>query len=225
MSVNDYWQFRVAYEVTSTVLCAILVWFMMKPYRFTRESRYVGLPLAFGFLGTSYFFSAVTYAFSYAPLYFAWIQLVARAFAFVFLAATYYFSRKPSRTSQILKVTFSIIVIAIMALFLFIIFGPEFNFQNYLIASTYVRIFILICLTYVTIHVLRSHMQEPASTTLMTPLGYILLGISQYSLIIWAADQSMFAWWGALILRWFGLAIFLFVAYVTFYKSPKKAEK
>ena len=223
----EYWEFRVIYEVASAILCFILVWFMIKPYSFTRESRYVGLPLAFGLLGSSYLFSAVTYAQpSFFPEVVLWFQLVARTFAFVFLAATYYFSKEPSKPSKLLlKITLSAIVVVVIALFLFVFFTPKFDFQNYRTASTYVRIFIMICLTYITIHVLRRHMQKPEPTTLLIPLGYILLGISQYSLLIWAADQSMFAFWGALVLRGGGLAIFLFVAYLTFYRSHKKGTK
>jgi hypothetical protein len=66
-------------------------------------------------------------------------------------------------------------------------------------------------------------MAKPESNTLLIPLGYILLAISQYSLIVWALDSSMSAWWGALALRWWGFAIFLYVAYITFYGSQKKA--
>jgi hypothetical protein len=220
-----YETFRVAYEVISTILCFILVWFMMKPYRFTRDSRYIGLPLAFGLLGTSYFFSALTYAQTYFS-HVLWLQLVARTFAFAFLAVTYYFSGKPFRTSHLLwNIIFSSIVVAIIASFLMVIFSPQFDFQSYRDASSYARIFIMICLAYIIIHVLRSHMKKPESTTLLIPLGYILLAISQYSLIIWAVDASMFAFWGALALRWWGLAIFLFVTYLTFYRLGKKTKK
>lgn len=220
----DYQEFRIAYELTSAILCFILVWFMVKPYRFTKEGHYVGLPLAFGLLGASYLFSSIAYA---QPSFFSedilWFQLVARTFAFMFLAMTYYFSKKPSRTSQLLwNVVFSFAVVAIVTTVLGVIFMPQFNFENYRAVSEYVRFFIIICLVYVIIQVLRSHLAKPDSMTLMIPLGFILLTISQYSLIIWAVDQSMFAWWGALVLRWTGLAIFLFVAYVTFYGSQKK---
>jgi hypothetical protein len=68
-------------------------------------------------------------------------------------------------------------------------------------------------------------MEKPDPTTLLIPLGYILLAISQYSLIIWAVDASMFAFWGALALRWWGLAIFLLVTYLAFYRLGKKTNK
>jgi hypothetical protein len=224
--MSTYPEIRVTYEIISTILCFILVWFMMKPYFFTRDRRYTGLPIAFGLLGASYFFSAITYTLPSFAQNILWLQLVARTFAFMFLAATYYFSNKPFKTSYLLwKVTFSLIVVAIIASFLMVVFAPQFEFQGYLNASLYARIFILICLTYIIIHVLRSHMIQPESTTLLIPLGYILLAISQYSLIIWAVDASMFAFWGALAIRWWGLAIFLFVTYLTFYRLGKKTMK
>ena len=139
---------------------------------------------------------------------------------------TYYFSKKSSKTDQyIWNITFSLVMVAIVASILTVVFMPQFNFDTYRAASGYVRFFIIFCLIYVIIHVLRSHIAKPDPTTLMIPLGYILLAISQYSLIIWATDASMFAWWGALALRWGGLAVFLFVAYTTFYGSRKKATK
>jgi hypothetical protein len=222
--MSEYQEFRIAYEVTSAILCFILVWFMVKPYRFTKRGRYVGLPLAFGLLGASYFFSAVIYAeLTSSPLTLLWFQIVARTFAFVFLAATYLFSKKTSEISQLIwNVTFSLIVVAILTSVAAVIFLPELNYENYRAASAYVRIFIIISLIYIIISTLRSHITKPDSTTLLPPLGYVMFAISQYSLIIWAAEESMVAWWGALALRWGGLAIFLFVAYVTFHVSKKK---
>jgi len=222
--MSEYQEFRVAYELTSAILCFILVRFMIKPYRLTGEGRYLGLPIAFGLLGASYLFSSIIYA--ELPFFrqdFLWFQLVARTFAFMFLAATYYFSKKPSETSRLLwNVTSSLIMVAIVTSVVAVIFMPQFNFDSYRTASQYVRIFIIICLVYVIIHVLRSHMAKPDPTTLLIPLGYVLFAISQYSLIIWAVDESMFAFWGALGLRWGGLAILLFVTYLSFYRSQKK---
>jgi hypothetical protein len=226
---DQYQEFRVIYEFTSAIVCFILVWFMAKPYRYTKQGRYVGLPLAFGLLGASYFFSALTYAQPYSfPDDLLWVQLVTRIFSFFFLALTYRFPKRISETNQLVGgVTVSAIVIGIVTLVVAVVLVPEFNFQNYLGASSFARIFIVICLTYVIIHVLRSHMAKPDPTTLLIPLGYILLAISQYSLIIWALGDSrdLAGWWGALGLRWAGLAVFLYVAYITFFGSQKRADK
>lgn len=219
--MSDYQEVRIVYEFTSSIMCFILVWFMLKPYRFTRKRLYAVLPLAFGLLGASYLISALAYTQPQEGL--LWFQLVARAFSFVFLAATYYFANKQSVKSQFIwNISSSLIAIIILTAIIVIIFMPRFDFGNYRVASEFVRIFIIICLVYIIVNLLRKHMTKPDSTTLMFPLGYILLAISQYSIIIWAVDQSMFAWWGALVLRWAGFAIFLFVTYVTFYRSKTK---
>jgi hypothetical protein len=227
--ITQYQEFRVIYELTSAIICFILVWFMAKPYRYTKQGRYVGLPVAFGLLGASYFFSALTYAQLFSFLdNLLWVQLVTRIFSFVFLAFTYRFPKMISESNQlVVGVTLSTIVVGIVTLVIAVVLMPQFNFQNYLVVSSYARIFIIVCLTYVIVHVLRSHMAKPDPTTLLIPLGYILLAISQYSLIIWALGDSsnLAGWWGALVLRWGGLAIFLYVSYVTFFGSQKRANK
>lgn len=220
-----YQEFRIAYEVISAILCFILVWFMTKPYRFTRKGQYFGLPLAFGFLGASYLFSAICYA-ELIPSRgsILWLQIVVRTFAFIFLATTYYFSRKTDETGQLVwNITLSFIIVAILSSVVAIIFAPQLSFENYRAASAYVRIFIIISIIYVIFCTLRNHITKPnPASTVATPLGYILLSISQYSLIIWAAEASMIAWWGALGFRMGALVIFLFIAYRTFYRSKKE---
>lgn len=77
---------------------------MLEPYRLTREERYLGLPLGFGFLGKSFAFSALTYS----PLTqglnpkLMWFGLLTRTFAFVFIAANYFFPNIKSRKSHLL---------------------------------------------------------------------------------------------------------------------------
>ena len=53
---------RITIEVVSAIACFILVRFMIKPFRLTGESRYLGLPLGFDFLGVSHVFTAVSFA-------------------------------------------------------------------------------------------------------------------------------------------------------------------
>jgi hypothetical protein len=103
-----YEEIRTAIEVTSAIMCFILLRFMMKPYENTGESRYLGLPLGFGFLGATYVLSAFVY---YIPdilgINTLYVQLIARTFAFLFIAITYYFSKKPTKNSQLLvKINF-----------------------------------------------------------------------------------------------------------------------
>jgi hypothetical protein len=195
---------------------------MIKPYQITRESRYLGLPLGFGFLGATYALSAFIY---FKPYFFGsetiYFQLVARTFAFVFLCVTYYFSRKSGDSRRLWNTTLASLITAFIVLFLLIII-PDITLPSYQLTSTFTRFFNLFCIAYLCVHTLRSHIEKPDPKTLWIPLGYFLLGISQYSLIIYAIDNSMSAWWGALAIRWAGLALFLFVSYKSFYSLKKR---
>ncbi len=195
---------------------------MIKPYQLTRESRYLGLPLGFAFLGVTYGLSAFVYAepcfLGIATLY---IQLILRAFAFVFLSVTYYFSRRTAENSRLLwNITLILLIIALIASFILVSI-PEVALPNYQTMSAFVRVFILICIAYICAHTLRSHIEAPDPETLWIPLGYILFGISQYSLIIYAVDTSMFAFFGALAIRWAGLALFLAISIRSFYSKRR----
>jgi hypothetical protein len=102
------------------------------------------------------------------------------------------------------------------------IISPRFSLSDYVLASIGVRVLSLVCLCYISIHALKSHIEQSNPTTLVAPLGYILLAIEQYSALIWVVDRSYFALFGALALRLAGLAVFLFVSYRTFYSSEKR---
>ena len=217
---------RIIIEVVSAIICFILVRFMIKPYRLTGEGRYLGLPLGFAFLGISYVLAAFVYSW---PYYFAeelWIPLLARTFAFVFLATTYYFSKKPSKNTRLLwDLTLSLLVVALATLFLVGIVTPQSALNSYEDSQVYIRVFNVICLSYIAIHTIRSHVEKPDPTTIWIPLGFILFAVSQYSLLFWYIDSSLAAFTGALVLRLAALAVFLLVSYQTFYSSRKRADK
>lgn len=219
-----YDEFRIAYEITSTIICIILVRFMIRPYRLTGESRYLGLPLGFGFLGATYAISAFCYyqsSFSKTPIPVLYIQLVLRALAFVFLSVTYYLSRKNvENTRTIWNVTLALSIAAIITTMVFASI-PNIDLPRYADLNAFVRVFNLACIIYICIHTLRSHVEKSDPKTIWIPFGYIFLGISQYALIIYALDNSMTAWWSALAIRYVGFAIFLIVTYRSFWSSKK----
>lgn len=223
MDPYAYQTFRVFYETTSAILCLILLRFMIKPYQITRENRYLGLPLGFGFLGATYALSAFVY---FQPYFFGtgtiYLQVVVRTFAFVFLCVTYYFSRKSAENSRWLWNTTLILLIIIFITSAILLSIPNVSLPSYQLTSAIIRVFNLICIVYLCAHTLRSHIETPDPDTIWSPFGYILLGISQYSLIIYALDNSMSAWWGALAIRWAGLAIFLIIAYRSFSSAKKR---
>jgi hypothetical protein len=218
---------EVAVEIVSAVLCFILVKFMFKPYMLTREARYLGLPLGFAFLGISETFLAIGIQQTIEQL--RLLSLLTRTFAYVFLATSYYFSKKPSKNSRLLwDVAISLIVVALTTSALLLIRSSQIGIQIPTNLSVALRILALICISYICIHTLRSHIRSPEPSTIWIPLGFILLGISQYSLIIWAAEENYapgYAFAGALVARLAGLSVFLAVSYLSFHKKRGANEK
>jgi hypothetical protein len=217
---------RVVVEVASAILCFILLSFMIKPYKLTREARYLGLPLGFSFLGVSYILGAVALSqifSSYKEI--AWIPLLARTFAFSFILVTYYFSKTSSKNTRLLwDITLSLLVIFLVSSVTAVLIFPQLAASSYVSTQQYFRIFDIICLMYISIRTLRSHIRNPDPTTIWIPFGFILLGISQYSILIWTIDRSNFAFTGGLLIRLAGLVVFLLVSYKSFYSSSKKAD-
>jgi len=219
-----YEEARITVEVVSAIICFILVRYMIKPYWLTREGRYLGLPLGFAFLGVSYAISAVAYSELYYFSGLLWIQLFARTFAFVFLAVTYYFSTKTSKIRMIWDITLSLLIVILVALFLVAFIFPQVTSNTYAASQLYVRVFIVICLSYIVIHTFRSHIKSPDPTTIWVPMGFMLFAISQYSLLFWYIDNSLAAFTGSLTLRLMALSVFLAVTYFSF-KENKRTGK
>jgi hypothetical protein len=222
---------RVTAEIVSAIMCFILVKFMIKPYQLTREGRYLGLPLGFLFLGVSFTISSITMSAGILSIprhfyaEFSWLQLFIRTFAFVFLAVTYYFSKKPSKHSRLMwDLTFSLLAVVLLALLFIVFVASQSTLEAYSAFTIYIRVFNVACLTYVAIHTIRSHVKEPGPATIWIPSGFILLGISQYSLLFYDVENAL-PLVGALSLRLLALAVFLFVAYKTFYSKREKSRK
>ena len=220
-----YEDIRIATEIASAIICFILVWFMAKPYNLTRESRYLGLPLGFSFLGIGSVISAIA---TTIPGYFdsqlAWLQLLPRTFAFLFLAVTYYFSKKPSNKSRLIwDSIISLLLLSLLSMVLLLVLDPQFaTMDSYFTLAFYFRTCNLICLFYISIHTLYNHIKTLETSTIVIPFGFILMGISQYSIMIFSIDRSLFAWWGTLVLRFASFAAFLYVSCKAFYCIDKQ---
>jgi hypothetical protein len=205
-------------EFVSATLSFILVRFMVKPYLYTREDRYVGLPLGFTFLGMSYLFMGLAFSLNSLPFVeeMKWLQLFTEVYAFAFLAVTYYFSnREPKRSTRLWwHFIFSALILAMIATY-FIIFepySPMFALPRYNVADRYISIFDIVFASYVSVYTLRSHALKPDPKTLWAPMGYILLAFGEYSSLIWSLDSSFSALVGAYIIRLAGLLVFLSIS-------------
>jgi hypothetical protein len=112
--------------------------------------------------------------------------------------------------------------VAILYGYLVLIVPPHFGLPTYEDSDRALLLFNILFLAYISIHTLRSHVSNPDPKTIWTPFAYLLLGFSQYSLLIWSVDSSFSAFIGAYALRLVSLLIFLFVTYRAFYVSVKK---
>ena len=212
----------VILELVSAAISFILVRFMVKPYLWSNDSRYVGLPIGFTFLGVSYLFMGLTLYLKADPLAdeLKWVQLFTEVYAFAFLAMTYYFSGRELRPRRRLlwQFVFSALILAVIVTY-FVIFEPvssRFALPNYDLADRYISVFDIILATYVSVYTLRSHVSKPDAKTIYAPLGYIFLAFGEYSSIIWSLDSSFSALVGEYVIRLAGLSIFLFMSYQTF---------
>jgi hypothetical protein len=201
-------------------LCIVLVYFMIKPYKVTGESRYLGLPLGFGFLALSHFLSSYTF---FAPTDFhdavVWLQLSARAFAFAFLALSYYFAKKPSKNSRVWwNMTLSILIVALMMSFVWVVISPQSK-SAYLLGEACFRVFNVVCLVFICIHTLRIYLKKNEPAIGSTAFGYIQLALSQFLLIFWATYLNLMIFWAAMILLVSGLSFIVAVSYHALYRS------
>jgi hypothetical protein len=207
----------IVVEGVSAILAFMLVRFMIKPYRITGESRYLGLPLGFTLLGMSYIFMGVSLSLSDPSIIekMKWLQLFTGAYAFVFLAVTYYFSAKMFvQKARLLMQAFTSFMFLLLAfLFIILFLPPIFALPSYETADEYFRLFNMALAIYITFHTLRSHAVKPEPKTILAPLGYALLAFSQYSFLIWSLDSSFSAFIGGHVIRILSLLIFLFVSY------------
>ena len=214
-------------EVISAVLCFVLLKYMITPYKLTREARYLGLPLGFAFLGVSYLFLGLAYYFESFLFVeeIKWLQLFTQAYAFVFLAATYYFSKSSKTKNLRWNITFAGLIFIAVISYLIIFEPPTLELPSYKTVDEYFRMFNILCLSYIFIHTLRSHLSKPTANTLWIPLSYLLLAFAQYSSLIWSLETVFVANLGAHILRIAGLAVFVFVVYQSFFGSKQAYPK
>jgi hypothetical protein len=216
----------IVIELVSAALSFILVRFMVKPYLYTGEGRYVGLPFGFTLLGMSYLFMGLTFSMESHPLAeeMKWLQLFTEVYAFAFIATAYYFSNKKlERRSRLWwEFVFSCLILGLVATY-FIIFepySPPFTLPSYNVADRYVSVLDIVLASYICVYALRGHASRPDPKTLWAPLGYLLLAFGEYSSLIWSIDSSFSALVGAYAIRVAGLLVLLLVSYRAFVATP-----
>jgi hypothetical protein len=183
------------------------------------------LPIAFSLLAASYVLGIISYIES-LPLadLIKWLALFSQSYAFAFLAVTYLFSKRRQEKTRLWFDIVSAAILAVFAICIIVVFVPPLlTWPDFKTGDDCMRVFNIICLSYVATHTLRSHASKPNPKTIWVPLSYLLLDFSQYSFLIWSLDASFSAFIGAHFLRIAGLLIFVFVAYEAFYKPANES--
>jgi len=215
-------------EAVSAVLCLVILRYMTKPYRTTGESRYLGLPIGFALLGFSYIFMIAALYFESFPLVdeIRWLRVFTEGYAFAFIALTYFFSKKHSRKSRLLwNGVYSVLILTAVFLFIVLVEPPTYGLPDLAVGNRDVLLFNIICIAYVSIFTLRNYFLNPDPASTLVPFGYLLLGFSQYSLLILSMGSNLVALVGAIFLRLLGLMVFVWISYKSFYAPWKQPHE
>jgi hypothetical protein len=212
-------------DVVSAILCFALLKFMLKPYNATGEERYLGLPLGFALLGTSYLIMGCVAFFGASEIddILSYIQILSQAYAFAFLATSYYFSKKTTKHMRIWwYLAYPALFVGIFYVYLVAIVPPHFGLPSLQDSDQALLVFNILFLAYISVHTIRGQAKNPNAKRIWIPYAFLLLCFSQFCLLVWSVDQSGLSYIAAYFLRLIGLIIFVFVTYRSFHLSTKK---
>jgi hypothetical protein len=219
---------RIIIEAFSAIACFVLTRFMIKPYQLKKQGKYLGLPLGFAILGLSFVLTIILIIQpqTFLKTELSWLAHFTRVFAFVFLALTYYFSKKTEKHRLQWNLSLSLIIVTFIALTLILIYAPQETLSHYTVALTFVRLLSIGFLAYIIVNTLRIHISNPNTIPKWIPLGFSLLGLSQFLLLACALLEP-FSYtdilkWGGFAIRLAGLTVFLVVTYHAFYSVRGK---
>ena len=161
-------------EGISAVIVLVLARFTTKPYRITGESRLLGLPMGFFFLGVSYVSMGASLVVAENNLIegLKWLQLFTGTYAFTMFAVTYHLSSETKeRTARLLmQIILSLMVLGVAIVLVTIFLPPLLEFPSYKTADEYFRLFNMLLALYVVSITLRSHVSKPEPETIFAPL-------------------------------------------------------
>jgi hypothetical protein len=213
-------------DVVSAAFCFILVWIMTKLYRYTGENQYLGLPVAFSFLGASFVIglTAIIESAAFVEVM-RWLQVFTQSYAFAFLAMTYYLSRRGRKSTPLkAQIAFALILLVAVISLIIVFVVPIHDLPPFNIVNDSLRIFNIVCLSYVAITALL-HVSRLDPMTVWIYFGFLLFDFSQYSFLIWSVEANTLAFLGGYFLRFVGLVVFMVVTYKTFYSSAGKMSQ
>ncbi len=230
--------FSLVVSVVSILLCSVIAMYFYRSYRFSGLGYLLGLPTGFIIIGASFVFeylSLVYYSVSNEPLYTLsfWVQLTLQSEGFGLIALSYLLKDRAGVTNalEILKprlfldhlilsptelkdVLISILALLVISVPLMVTISalfvqPILNDTELKDLSLYTRIFDIIILGYIFMKSVVSLVKSANIKLLYVPAVFALLWLEQYSLIIIYFDDNSAAFIGSIIVRLFGLALFV----------------
>lgn len=223
----------VASEFASTLLASIIVYLFAKAYRTVHATYLLGLPIGFSFLASSYLFLGISmlHETSNAAISesFLWLRIATQTFGFVFVAFTYYFSSRDERTSRnlLLVISFASTVSVSLIMVGAVLYAPLLGASSVDVVDEILGAVNLVFVGYIIYHLsirLKSLLKEEIAGVLWTPFAFILLWLSQYSLLIWTVDGSQTAFTLAHVARLASLILFIYIYYLPGRISRESAE-
>jgi hypothetical protein len=199
-----------ASELLSAGLALFIVYAMLRSFRVMRREYILGFPIGFSFLAVSFVTLGLSYEFSSLAEPATWVHLFIQSYGYAFLAGSYMLrKREAGRLSQWL---FSLAVILAVFVVLVVVVPPPLSLPSYQVADEAFRTLNIILLAYILFSLNQALKFEPLAISSPVLTGFLFLGFSQYSLLLWALDGGFWSFALAHLLRLFGLVALVFVS-------------
>jgi hypothetical protein len=231
--------FSLIVTTVSIFLCSVIAMYFYRSYRFCGLGYLLGLPTGFVFMGASSVFeilSLVYYPVSNESLYTLsfWVQLTLQSEGLALIALSYLLKDRagvtngleilrprllldhlissPTELKAVLISILALVVISVpvMVTISALFVQPIFNDTELKDLSLYTRIFDILILGYIFMKSIVSLVKSANITLLYVPAAFALLWLEQYSRIIIYFDDNSAAFIGSIIVRLFGLALFVY---------------
>jgi hypothetical protein len=215
----------------SVTLSLMISRYFFKSYKFSGFGYLLGFPVGFAFLGASFAFEISSIMFKVDPfLYpaFFWIQMSLQSEAFALIALSYYYKNsdksQSGRTVKPRDIVMTMLPLAIVAI-PFIVptsalaSSPYFNYARLADLSFYMTLMNLSILSFIAFSSMKTLVRAGNPKLLYVPVGFALLAVAQYSLVLAYFDNGVETFIGSLAARIVGL---FFIAYATYLVTSKK---
>ena len=218
--------------LASVSISFIIARYFFKSYSFSGFGYLLGLPAGFAFLGLSYMFQYVGWAYAndivMYPAFF-WMQIVLQSEGIALIALSYHFKNHPTDSGKVTiglrkhaimryKVRHILVVVLpvliVSASFIvpssMFVSAPYFNYPRLADLSFVMTVFNIVVLGYIFKSSIVSLVKAANPKLLYAPVAFALLALEQYSLILTYFDNSSMAFAASLIVRLAGLSLLLY---------------